>query len=165
MSNGIYVTTNASTAREAVKLYADLKSMNDTERLNLLFSNSFERNEDSNADLVSALKEDLDGKLSKCKSVLVLVNEEMVKENSILNWEINTAVKKYKLPIIQSYSFFPVELGTMNMYRAYWAQVVRELISSEEIRTVHIAYNKKIIFECLRKYSPSVMPEYVITSK
>ena len=167
MSNktGIYVTTNASLARDAVKLYADLKSMNETERLNLIFSNSFERNEESNADLVETLKESLDEKLSKCKSVLIIIKEEQIKDISLLNWELYTAVRKYNLPIILSYSFFPQELGTMNLYRAYWAKALHELINNKEIKSVHIAFNKKIIYECLRKYSLDVMPEYVITSK
>lgn len=138
---------------KAYDAYMALKQGENTLRFITDHEISFEDITDITSDV---LKRRLEVRMKEADNLLVLASEDSDIDNPLLNWEIETAIHVYHLPVIVAYVDAPaLSNSTIQMVHNWLPKPLQALIKSNTIRVAHLGWNMRRLLEACNKYSRS----------
>ena len=155
--NGVYVafdgqgTTNPT--QSDIKYYNLLKLWAAQE--DLIFSDSHKKTgavRDSSA--IDTLKRRLRERLSKSKSMFLILSEETNYDRGVLNYEIEQAIDTYKIPLIIAYTGKKGQIAVNSSdIKNRWPRALIDRIDNNDVTCVHIGFEKEIIKRAISQIS------------
>lgn len=156
--NGTYVAFDgqgeACPANSDYKYFNILKMWQNSNQIDFNFVNSHEktygvRDSSSEATLKSRLRE----RMRNSKNLLVIVSDDTNYNRGLLNWEIETAVKDYNLPIIVAYAGETFFSYLTDRLIQKLPMKLKEYTISNTAKIAHIPFNKEKIKGAISYYS------------
>lgn len=136
---------------KAYDAYLSLKQGQNTLRFITDHDISFEDITDITSDV---LKRRLETRMKQADNLLILASEDSDIDNPLLNWEVETAIHVYHLPVIVAYVGAPaLSNSTIQMVHNWLPRPLQALIKSNSIRVAHLGWNMRRLLEACTKYS------------
>lgn len=106
-------------------------------------------------DITSAvLKRRLEGRMQQADNLLVIASADSDTRNPLLDWEIQTAIHTYHLPVIVTYVDAPaLSNSTIQLVHQWLPQHLQQLIHDNSIKAAHLRWDLKRVITACRKYS------------
>lgn len=130
-----------------------LRLWNESPRYEFSFSDSHKKTyqvKDSSS--IETLKARLCERLKLSKNMLVIISDDTNYDRGLLNYEIEKAVDKYKIPLIVAYTGYeyimkPAELEDK------WPKALKERIREETANCIHIPFKQAPIFDAINQFT------------
>lgn len=175
--NGTYVAFNgcgtSNPIESDIKYYYLLKAWNENQNIDFNFSNSHEKTSQvKDSSTLETLKTTLKERMRNSKNMLLLITENSSDSTSLINWEIETAIQNYSLPLIVAYVNCDQYFNSVESYKQYWPPKLlnlshhkKTLLSGDNIglRSIHIPFKKEILLYSIQTYTVNNLPKYDIT--
>ena len=101
---------------------------------------------------IDTLKNRLMERLRESKNMLLILSENTNYNRGMLNFEIENAVDRFKLPIIVAYTDCDYVLNSRAYWRR-WPQALEKRILDGSAQTIHVAFKEKAIMTALKQFS------------
>lgn len=177
--NGTYVAFNgcgtSNPIESDIKYYNLLTAWNENKNIDFRFSNSHEKTSQvKDSSKLETLKATLKERMKNSKNMLLLLTENSSDSTSLINWEIETAVQNYSLPLIVAYVNCDQYFTNVDPYEQYWPPKLLNLSNEMrktllignndvKLRSIHIPFKKEIILHAIQTFTVSNLPMYNIT--
>ncbi|MCF7753160.1 hypothetical protein KQ941_01805 [Paenibacillus xylanexedens] len=155
--NGTYVafdgngTTNPT--ESDFKYYGMLKAWNESKKHTLTFSDSHEKTYSvRDSSQIETLKARLLERLKNSKNMLLIISDDTNYDRGMLNFEIENAIDRFKLPLIIAYPKTNFILDPRLMAHR-WPKALKERIESKAAKCIHISFAQAPIFEAISQFS------------
>ena len=156
--NGTYVAFDGQgevcPANSDYRYFNTLKMWQNSNRIDFNFVNSHEKTygvRDSSSE--TTLKSRLRERMRNSKNILVIVSDDTNYDRGLLNWEIETAVKDYNLPIIVAYTGETSFSYLTDRLIQKLPKKLREYVIFNTAKIVHIPFIKDKIKGTISYYS------------
>ena len=107
------------------------------------------RDTSSEATLKARLRE----RMANSKNMLVVVSPDTNYDRGLLNWEVETAVKEYNLPVIVAYTDYQkIDIVDTTMVGRMPKSIYTEYTKNTG-KLCHVAFNKDEVKKAIAKYS------------
>ena len=166
--NGVFVAFNgrntADPTKSDIKYFNLMKAWDVRSCIDFKFTNSHEKTSAVNdSSKMVTLKNRLQERMRNSKSMLLVITYHSNANRGLLEWEIEKCVKTYNLPIIVAYTMCSGKLLSTSLYQKYWPGKLQNLISNDEVKTIHIPFKKEVLLKAIDEFSISNMPSYTVT--
>ncbi|AHJ12535.1 TIR domain-containing protein [Sulfurospirillum multivorans] len=135
------------------KYYATIQAWSANKNIDFKFVNSHDKTAAvRDASLRSTLESRIRERLAASKNCLVILSADTRKSGSMLSYEIEQAVDKYKIPLICVYTDYetiykPKELSNR------WPDALTKRINDGTADAIHIAFKKEILLTAMSQFS------------
>lgn len=138
---------------KAYDAYLALKQGQNTLRFITDHDISFEDITDITSDV---LKRRLETRMKQADNVLVIASEDSDVDNPLLNWEVETAIHTYHLPVIVAYVDAPaLSNSTIQLVHNWLPKSLQQLILSNQTKVAHLRWNVTRVLQACTRYSRS----------
>lgn len=138
---------------KAYDAYLALKQGQNTLRFITDHDISFEDITDITSDV---LKRRLETRMKQADNVLVIASEDSDIDNPLLNWEVETAIHTYHLPVIVAYVDAPaLSNSTIQLVHNWLPKSLQQLILSNQTKVAHLRWNVTRVLQACTRYSRS----------
>lgn len=136
---------------QAYHVYQTLKAGENTLRFITDHDISFEDITDITSDV---LKRRLEGRMQQADNLLILASEDSDVNNPLLNWEVETAIHTYHLPVVVAYVEAPaLSNSTIQLVHNWLPVSLQQLIKENQIRVAHVRWTMDKVLAACNKYS------------
>lgn len=135
------------------KYYATIQAWSASKNIDFKFVNSHDKTSAvRDKSLRSTLETRIRERLAVSKNCLVILSDDTRKSGSMLSYEIEQAVDKYKIPLICVYTGYatiykPKELSSR------WPDALTKRINNGTADAIHIAFKKEILLTAISQFS------------
>lgn len=143
------------------KYYSTIQMWAENENIDFKYVDSHDktaavRDTSKRATLETKIRE----RLAASKNVVVILSSQTRKSGSMLSYEIEQAVDKYKLPLIITYIGYNVIAQSVN---SRWPDTLTTKLTPTKglpsfARSIHIPFKKQPLLAALSQYTPSKLP-------
>lgn len=104
--------------------------------------------------LSEVLKRRLETRMKQADNVLVIVSEDSDINNPLLNWEIETAIHVYHLPVIVAYIDAPaLSNSTIQMVHNWLPKPLQLMINNNQVKVAHLRWDLARVMQSCGRYS------------
>ncbi len=96
-------------------------------------------------------------RLSMSKNMVVILSSRTRRRGSLLSYEIEQAVDKYKLPLIIAYVDYDV-IANPSTLQAYWPESLVKRIDNHSAKAIHIPFFKSALLEAISQFNINNLP-------
>lgn len=162
--NGTYVAFNAGgtniPTESDIKYYNLIKAWTERDD-DFGFINSHDKTcavRDSSC--LETLKRRLVERLNNSKNLLLILSSETNDTDSLVNFEIEYALDKCKIPVIVAYTGVDTKISSIANLQQMWPSCLKKRLNStnSEARSIHIPFKKELIMNAISEFSPNKQP-------
>ena len=102
--------------------------------------------------LITTLQDRIRERLANSKNVIVILSSNTRSSGSILTYEIEQAVDKYKLPLIVTYVDYKVISDPVHLF-PYWPNALKIRIDNNTANAIHIPFLKNTLLAAIEQFN------------
>ncbi len=135
------------------KYYATIQAWSAGKNIDFKFVNSHEKTAAvKDTSLRSTLEARIRERLVASKNCVVILSDDTRKTGSMLSYEIEQAVDKYKIPLICLYTGYST-IYKPKSFSNRWPDALTSRINDGTAKVIHIAYKKNILVTAINQFS------------
>lgn len=135
------------------KYYATIQAWSATQHIDFKFVNSHDKTSAvRDTSLRSTLEARIRERLAASKNCLVILSNDTRKSGSMLSYEIEQAVDKYKIPLICIYTGYETIYKPRELSKR-WPDSLMKRINDGTADAIHIAFKKEILLAAINQFS------------
>lgn len=96
-------------------------------------------------------------RLANSKNVVVILSSDTRKSGSMLTYEIEQAVDRYKLPLIVTYVDYKI-IANPGQLSSYWPNALSTRISNQTAKAIHIPFIKDALLDAINQFNHTNLP-------
>lgn len=136
------------------RYYSLLQAWNNNQKIDFIITNSHEKTYAvRDTSLVTTLYARIRERLSVSKNMVIILSEDTRKSGSVLSYEIEQAIDKYKIPLIITYPTYSTILSVGDELSAMWPTALSERINQKGTEAVHISFKKEPLMDAIPRFS------------
>lgn len=135
------------------KYYATLQAWSAGKNIDFKFVNSHDKTAAvRDSSLRATLEARIRERLSASKNCVVILSDATRKSGSMLSYEIEQAVDKYKIPLICVYTGLDI-ITAPTGHSNRWPDALTDRINDKEADAIHIPFRKDILLAAINRFS------------
>jgi hypothetical protein len=159
---GVYIAFDGlgetNPTKSDFKYYSTIQAWNSHKNIDFKFVDSHDKtaavsDRSKRVTLEARIRE----RLSMSKNIVVILSSKTRKKGSMLSYEIEQAVDKYKLPLIIVYVDYNVVASPSILHR-YWPESLKERIDNKTSKAIHIPFSKNTLFDAIGQFNVNNLP-------
>lgn len=137
------------------RFYATIQSWAASKHIEFKFVNSHDKTRAvRDTSLRTTLEARIRERLSHSKNVVVILSDRTRKSGSMLSYEIEQAVDRYKLPLIAVYTGYERVLQpSAPEQKLRWPKVLDERINDDSAKVIHIPFKKAALLDAIGQFT------------
>lgn len=135
------------------KYYATIQAWSASQHIDFKFVNSHDKTSAvRDTSLRATLEARIRERLAASKNCLVILSSDTRKSGSMLSYEIEQAVDKYKIPLICVYTGYDT-INAPKQLSSRWPDALTKRINDGTANAIHIAFKKEILLTAINQFS------------
>lgn len=135
------------------KYYATIQAWSASKHIDFKFVNSHDKTAAvRDTSLRSTLEARIRERLAASKNCLVILSSDTRKSGSMLSYEIEQAVDKYKIPLICVYTGYETITAPKQLSNR-WPNALTQRINDGTADAIHIPFKKEILLTAINQFS------------
>lgn len=154
---GVYIAFDGlgetNPTKSDFKYYGTIQAWDSHKSIDFKFVNSHEKTAAvRDTSTRETLKARIRERLAMSKNIVVIISSQTRKRGSLLSYEIEQAVDKYKLPLIITYVDYNV-IANPNTLSSYWPESLKIRIDNKTAKAIHIPFCKNALFDATGQFT------------
>ena len=135
------------------RYYSTIQAWDASKSIDFKFVNSHDKtNAVRDTSLKATLKARIQERLRVSKNVIVILSKDTRKSGSMLSYEIEQAVDRYKLPLIVAYTGYRAILRPKAL-SGRWPNALASRINNGSASAIHIPFAKEALLDAIDQFS------------
>lgn len=106
---------------------------------------------------MATLKASIHQRLAASKNMVVIISPDTRKSGSLLSWEIEQAVDRYKLPLIVAYTNYNYVLSPAS-HKEEWPIALATRIADGSAQAIQIPFRRDAVFDSIGQFTVNSDP-------
>ena len=140
-------------AESDFRYYATIQGWSKLKTTDFKFTNSHEKaGAVRDTSKLETLHASIRQRLAYSKNMLVVLSDDTRKTGSVLSWEIEKAIDKYKLPLIIAYTGYNSIMAPYKL-ASRWPSTLTERINDGSASAIHIPFKRDVMFDAIGRFT------------